>query len=148
MDVAKPPPPDPTYFLDENLDSPDFESALAEVGMRCVRISCGPHPFRKGMLDPEWIPLVAARGWWGVTFDVRTRNRPAEIGALRESGAVHIIIQGKKMTMQERAKALVLARFRLVQRIPPLVPPVIAFVFPDGRVEFDGEPKRRAGVKK
>ena len=145
--MARPPPPEPVYFLDENLDSEAFEEALCAAGMRFIRISRGPEPFRKGMLDSEWIPLVAARRWWGVTFDVRTRKRPTEIEAIRSSGAVHIIVQGKKMTMPERAGALVAARHRLDQRIPPLEPPVIVFVFPDGRIEIV-EGARSGGVRR
>jgi len=37
--------------------------------------------------DPEWIPVVARLGWVIVTRDRRIQERPAEIAAVRDSGA-------------------------------------------------------------
>lgn len=81
-----------------------------------------------------------------MTFDARTRKRPDELAALLSCPAVHIIIRGKQMAMVDRAAALVAARHRLAQRVPPLRPPVIAFVNPDGRIEIDVG-KRRGGAR-
>src|SRR5579875_1605621 len=32
----------------------------------------------RGILDPDWIPIVGARGWTMITDDRRLRTRPAE----------------------------------------------------------------------
>jgi hypothetical protein len=42
---------------------------------------------RPGAKDPEWIPVVAARGWLIVTRDKRMQDNRAEIEAVRTHGA-------------------------------------------------------------
>ena len=39
------------------------------------------------MLDPDWIPVVAARGWLIITRDSKIIENRNEIGAVRESSA-------------------------------------------------------------
>jgi hypothetical protein len=38
-------------------------------------------------LDEQWIPVVAAQGWLIVTRDAHIRSYPAELAAVRDSGA-------------------------------------------------------------
>jgi hypothetical protein len=42
---------------------------------------------RPGVKDPEWIPVVAARGWLIVTRDKHIQDNRAEIEAVRTHGA-------------------------------------------------------------
>jgi hypothetical protein len=49
-----------------------------------------------GILDPDWMPLVAARGLVVIGRDDKIRSRPAEREALREAGLRVFRIGGKR----------------------------------------------------
>lgn len=44
--------------------------------------------------DPEWIPLVAARGWLIVTRDRHIQRYPAEVAAVRDNAAKMVALAG------------------------------------------------------
>ena len=62
-------------------------------------IYCG-HPLipecPRGILDDQWIPLVANRGLIALTRDRHIRTRPAEKLAVKESGLRRFVITVKK----------------------------------------------------
>ncbi len=49
-----------------------------------------------GVLDPEWIPVVAARGLVAIGRDKHIRTRPAELMRIRESRLRVLRIGGKR----------------------------------------------------
>lgn len=49
-----------------------------------------------GVLDPEWIPAVAARGLVALGRDKRIRTRPAELAQFRDAGLRVLRIGGKR----------------------------------------------------
>ena len=44
--------------------------------------------------DPVWIPEVASRGWLIITRDANIARRPAELNAVRDSGARMVALRG------------------------------------------------------
>ncbi len=53
-----------------------------------------PCPITVGSKDPQWIPLVASRGWVIVTRDSNIQRRRAEVAAVRDHGARMVAIAG------------------------------------------------------
>jgi hypothetical protein len=49
-----------------------------------------------GVLDPEWIPAVAARGLVVIARDKKLRSKPIEVRALWDSGLRVFCIGGKR----------------------------------------------------
>jgi hypothetical protein len=138
---------DPLYFLDENMESADLADLLTAAGLSCIRISKAGAPFRTHMTDEQWIPLVAARGWWGVTRDSATLTNTGERAAIVSSRAVHLVLRGKALRIQEMAAALITAHNVLCVKIPKLTRPAILYIHRDGQVDVKvGE--RRGGARK
>lgn len=140
-------PPEPTYFLDENLGAREVARLLAEAGLRCVRLADAGSDFATGMTDVHWIELAAARGWWGVTRDGRTLKNPVEREAICRSSAVHIYLRGQHLSIAAMAGAIIAAHrhHRLPARVEARTRPTIVTVQPDGSFSFDlGE--KRGGV--
>jgi hypothetical protein len=46
--------------------------------------------------DHEWIPIVASRGWITITRDRHIRERPAELAAVRSSGARLFVLTSRE----------------------------------------------------
>jgi hypothetical protein len=86
---------DLAYFVDESL-----------LGLGKVLASVRPdiaHPGHRrlpevptGTLDPDWIPIIAARGLVVVIRDKKIRRKPAELELLRAHGLRVFWITGKK----------------------------------------------------
>ncbi len=53
-----------------------------------------PCPITVGSKDPQWIPVVASRGWVIVTRDSNIQRRRAEVAAVRDHGARMVAIAG------------------------------------------------------
>jgi hypothetical protein len=49
-----------------------------------------------GVLDPDWMPEVAKRGWIVLARDRRIRTKPAELAAFKAHGLRVFWIAGKK----------------------------------------------------
>ena len=144
--MARSQSPEPsTYFLDENLDSADLAARLTARGLSCVRLTKFGPPFRANMTDEEWIPLVAARGWWAVTRDARTTKEGEERRTILRSQAVHIVIRGKNLTTAAMAEMLVKVHPRLVAKLAKLHRPVIVDVYADSRLVWTVGARRGAG---
>jgi hypothetical protein len=144
--VGRKSPPEPTYFLDENMEARDVARLLRTAGLQCVRLSEAGSDFFKGLEDTKWIELAAARGWWGVTRDGRTLTNVEERAAIRRSQAVHIYLRGQDLGIEAMAHALIVAHKnrRLAARIDGWTRPAIVVLQPDGDFKFDGGEKKSA----
>lgn len=72
---------------------------LALTAARKDTIHCG-HPLipecPEGVLDPDWIPAVAARGLIVIARDKKLRKKPVEVRALWDHGLRVFCIGGKR----------------------------------------------------
>jgi len=77
-----------TYFFDENL-SKRLPAMLAALGVAAMHQS---DHFPSGTLDTVWIPEIGRREYVLITWDRKTRTRPAEAEALRTFGVTTIYL--------------------------------------------------------
>ncbi len=90
-------PPSPSsldearFFVDENL------SGLGIALMRLRRdVIVGRHAPAIEVVpkdDPDWIPIVAARGWVVITNDRHIRTRPGEADQARDAGLLCVCLR-------------------------------------------------------
>jgi PIN like domain len=79
------------FFVDEDLSG--FGIALMRlrrdviVGRHAPAIEVVPKD------DPDWIPMVAARGWVVITNDRRIRTRPGEADQARDVGLLCVCLR-------------------------------------------------------
>lgn len=67
--------------------------------------------------DDVWIPIVAARGWSIVTRDKAIQRRPAEIEAVRESGAKMFALTSREQLSGWDQLEIVMSRWRDIERL-------------------------------
>ena len=93
------------------------------------------------MKDTEWIPLVAARGWWGVTLDGRILKNGVERAVLLGTTAVHIYIKAQSIPSGPTAAALIAAcqRHQLKEKILARDRPTIVRIKLNGEFTFDDD---------
>jgi len=140
-------PPEPlVFFLDENIDGPDLAERLRSRGIRheAHRIH-----FTAGATDEEWIPVVAARGWVIVTRDLEIRRRAVERDAWLHSGAIVVMLRGDSLNNEAMASALSAALARgLELYVSKRMPPMILYLWPDGRYHVKEGGVKRAALKR
>ncbi|MCA1709422.1 MAG: hypothetical protein LC808_41540 [Actinobacteria bacterium] len=82
---------DARFFVDEDLSG--FGIALMRlrrdviVGRRAPAVEVVPKD------DPDWIPVVAARGWVVITNDRHIRTRPGEADQARDAGLLCVCLR-------------------------------------------------------
>lgn len=74
-------------------------------------------PVKPGAKDPDWIPLVAARGWLIVTRDRRIQDRPAEIDAVQTHGAKMVNLASADAGTKWAQLEVFMSRWRDVERV-------------------------------
>lgn len=66
--------------------------------------------------DDVWIPIVAGRGWSIITRDKAIQRRPAEMAAVRDSGAKMFALTSlEQLTVWDQLE-IVLSRWRDIER--------------------------------
>ncbi len=100
--MSTPKPPDlphnlPTFFTDRDLGRLAFPDGLRAGGLTIVTIF--EHygiEASQAVLDDEWLPEAARRGWPVLCCDSkhRKRRRPAERAALLDSGVREFVLNG------------------------------------------------------
>jgi PIN like domain len=78
-----------------------------------------------GALDTTWIPTIAAQGWLAVTRDAHVARRPAEIAAVRASGARLVTFSGKEATGTWAQLEILMTQWRAVESLYDLPGPFI-----------------------
>ena len=67
--------------------------------------------------DDVWIPIVAARGWSIITRDKAIQRRPAEIEAVRDSGAKMFALTSREQLSVWDQLEIVMSRWRDIERL-------------------------------
>lgn len=67
--------------------------------------------------DDVWIPIVASRGWGIITRDKAIQRRPAEIEAVRDSGAKMFALTSREQLSVWDQLEIVLSRWRDIERL-------------------------------
>lgn len=76
--------------------------------------------------DPEWLPVVAARGWLIVTRDRQIQRRTAELDAVRKHGAKMVNLAGADTIGTWAQLEVLLTRWR---EIEPLIDQPGPFIY-------------------
>ena len=69
------------------------------------------------VLDPVWIPQVAALGWVIVTRDSRIQDHRAEIAAVRTHGARMVALAGKDARDTWEQLEIVMSQWRSIEAL-------------------------------
>jgi len=64
--------------------------------------------------DRQWIPEVARRGWLIVTRDSRIQDHPAELEAVRSSGARMVALSGREAMNTWAQLEIVMTQWRAI----------------------------------
>jgi hypothetical protein len=142
--VRRPPDPEVIVFLDENLDGETVAVLLRAGNIPFRRLS---EEFDRSTADADWMPKVAARGWVIASRDNRIRYRPAELAALRGSGAILVVIRGTALRGETLGRLLVDSYPALCRLVARYQPPIIAHIHADGRLTMSENGGRR-GAKR
>jgi hypothetical protein len=95
------PPPEPTFFVDENLCG-SFAATLRRAGLQIEELH---RHLPKGTKDTVWLPFVGSQGWIALTMDL-FKGDPEEQLALVAHGVPVFVLVGKA-THQQRAEAFI-----------------------------------------
>jgi hypothetical protein len=68
-------------------------------------------------LDPDWIPVVAARGWLIITRDSRIQERRAELRAVRDNNARMVALAGKEATGTWAQLEVLMTQWRRIEEL-------------------------------
>lgn len=140
--VARP-LPRPTLFLDECIGTVDVPEALKLAGIP-VEVLLDHLP--SNTPDEVWLPFASGRGWVIVTKDKWIRRRGLERAALMNAKVAAFVLTSGDLTGVEMGVGLVRAYPRVQKLMRDYVPPFIASVGSNGRVELMTTPERRGGV--
>jgi PIN like domain len=70
-----------------------------------------------GVLDPDWIPVVAARGWLIITRDSKIITNRNEINAVREHGAKMVALNQQDAATKWGQLEVFMARWRDIEKL-------------------------------
>ena len=71
------------FYVDEDLDSPDFVEPLIEAGFTIKRHR---DYFAPGTVDEVWMPKVAEWGWYAFSHDFNIVIKAAQTRIVLDSG--------------------------------------------------------------
>lgn len=100
----------PTFFIDRNLGRYKFPNILRESG---IDLEVHDDHFSQDILDVEWIPQVAQKGWVIVTFDKRIRLKPHEKEVVIVSSAMLLCLSSGRASMEEIAHHFVNSKTKI-----------------------------------
>ena len=129
---SKPPPEEPTLFLDRNLGRHIIADRLRADGMK-VEVHDDHLPLDAP--DEEWIALVGRKGWVAITKDKNVRYRAAELDAIRRHSARVIVVRMKNATGSDIAELLVKGRLRIARFAARTPAPFVAGILGGGTVK-------------
>ncbi len=107
------PPERPVLFVDRSLGRRQVPQALREAG---AAVEIHDDHFAPDMADERWLAEVANRGWTVLTKDRRIRYRPNEIAAIRNAGALAVVLTAGNLTGDDMAAIFVRA-LRGIERL-------------------------------
>jgi len=128
----KPPPDEPTLFLDRSLGKHIIADRLRSEGMK-VEVHDDHLP--ADAPDEDWLALVGRSGWVAITKDRNIRYRAAEIDAIRVYSARVIVIRMKNASGPDLAELLAKGRRRIARFAARTTAPFVARMYGNGRLE-------------
>ena len=120
-----------TYFLDRNLGKHVIADALRSSDA-LVEIHDDHLP--PTAPDEDWIALVAKKNWLAVTKDRNIRYRAGELEAIREYGAMVLVVRAKNATGSDIAEILANSQKRMQRFVKEHEPPFVARIGRAGQV--------------
>jgi hypothetical protein len=103
-------PPEPTFFVDQNLHGTFAVHLRVNGGLRVEELASHLPPTAP---DVEWLPFVAEKGWVAITVD-QLREDPEELVALMVHGVKVFVLVGRA-SQAERA-AMFLRKIKWIRR--------------------------------
>ncbi len=128
------------YFTDRDLGYRIFPDALEEAGLTVIRHD---DVFRDPTTpDTEWLRRVANEGWIAVSGNQDILRQPLEVAALRESGAVMLVVVGTHVPAHERARNFINTLPKIDRLLEIMEPPAVAKIYRPTPKElvFKGKP--------
>lgn len=129
---SRPPPEEPTLFVDRNLGRHIVADRLRSEGMN-VEVHDDHLP--PDAPDEEWIALVGQAGWVAVTNDKNVRYRAAELASIRRHAARVLVVRTKNATGPDIAALLVAGRRRIARFARNAPAPFVAGITGSGQVK-------------
>jgi len=80
-------PPEPVFWVDENLGSPQFISSLRVGGLQ---VTAGGFP--EGTDDVVWLPAIAQKGWIAITKDQLKEDLEEQVALVLHGAKVFVLI--------------------------------------------------------
>ena len=128
------------YFIDRDLGYRIFPDALEGAGLTVIRHDdVFDDPTTP---DTEWLRRVAREGWIAVSGNKDILRQPLEIAALRESGAIMLVIVGTHVPANQRARNFINTLPKIERLLEVMQPPAIAKIYRPTPKEmvFEGKP--------
>jgi PIN like domain len=125
-------PPEPVFFLDENLGNHAVYNALKAAGATVERFS---DHFPRGMKDEPLLAAVGARNWVFLSKDNNIRRNPLELAALLNARLKSFFLVSAGLLGDEQAQAFVAALKRMRRLAQHRPGPFIARITKTGNVQ-------------
>ncbi len=129
---SRPPPDEPTLFLDRSLGKHIIADRLRSEGMK-VEVHDDHLP--ADAPDEDWLALVGRNGWVAITKDRNIRYRAAEIDAIRIHSARVVVIRMKNASGSDLAELLAKGRRRIARFAARTTAPFVARMYGNGQLE-------------
>ena len=95
---------DPTFYVDECLDSDDFVKPLKEARLKIVRHN---DILDQGVSDQRWIKEVSERGYYALTSDNQIIRTDSQTKLVMENGLGLFIVRCTKSKHSEKGQIVV-----------------------------------------
>lgn len=128
------------YFTDRDLGYRIFPDALEKAGLTVIRHD---DVFQDPTTpDTEWLQRVAHEGWIAISGNQDILRQPLAIAALREAGAVMLVVVGTHVPARERARNFINTLPEIERLLETMDPPAIAKIYRPTPKElvFEGKP--------
>ena len=115
------------YFTDRDLGYRIFPDSLEGAGLQVVRHD---DVFEDPATpDTEWLKRVASEGWIAISGNQDILRQPLEVAALRQSGAVMLIVVGTHVPAHERARNFINTLPKIERLLKTTNPPAVAKIY-------------------
>lgn len=128
---SDPPPETLTYYLDRALGKHIIADLLRASG---VQIEVHDDHLPIDAPDEDWIGLIAAQGWIGITKDRHIRHRHSELSAIKSHKAKVLVVRAKNATATEIADVLIKSLSKIEKFVTSNKPPFVAGVDRLGKI--------------
>jgi hypothetical protein len=134
--------PEPTFFVDNDLDGPHFVDPLIAAGLHIERHR---DHFDHNAPDEEWLPEVAARGWFALSHNKDIARSPAQTEIVMQAGLGLILVRGKG-THGQMAATVVSVIPKLLRFVRDQPRPFIASITGPDNPDAPGKKAKRGSV--